>query len=331
MNDFPEIALFYDLYRAGLPGSVESPTHEEINLLQAALATAGYTVVTHYVSPYSLPTFPKDYIQRAYAFVYAGGPPGFPDREALLPAYASLLGFRLIGSGPKAHAVTLDKAMTKRLCGNAGIHVGEFLALDRIDERLAIEALERLGPVCFVKPNNEGSSIGIDATSRCDSVDALLETGTRLLARYGKIIIEPYYEGDDYTVSVVGNAPDFTVAGPLQIHSPAIYDTAAKKEDYDAGSIRVTCDTDLRPGTLARMRADAQIAFTILGMHDLGRFDFRLTPAGYPVFIEANTTPGLHPEHSNLPRTFKEDGIGFTELMMLIVQSAILRYKAAGR
>ena len=62
-----------------------------------------------------------------------------------------------------------------------------------------------------------------------------------------------------------------------------------------------------------------------LGCRDAGRVDLRCDAGGEPHFLEVNPLAGLHPRHSDLPILCRSAGIGFEELLDLIVASVRLR------
>jgi D-alanine-D-alanine ligase len=67
-----------------------------------------------------------------------------------------------------------------------------------------------------------------------------------------------------------------------------------------------------------------------LGCEDAGRVDIRYDNAGKAGFIEINPLPGLHPQHSDLPMLAAMNGIGFNELMKMIMDSAITKTAMPG-
>ena len=78
---------------------------------------------------------------------------------------------------------------------------------------------------------------------------------------------------------------------------------------------------------LAGMRALQ--AYRALECRDTARIDFRSDAHGEPFFLEANPLAGLHPSHSDLPILAAQAGIGFVELIGLILDAGLARYGLA--
>ncbi|HEY8711317.1 MAG TPA: hypothetical protein VIM68_00520, partial [Thermoanaerobaculia bacterium] len=58
----------------------------------------------------------------------------------------------------------------------------------------------------FSKPCNEGSSMGITASSFCEDETALRAAIDRL-SQYGPVLIEEFLSGDEYTVGIIDGEP----------------------------------------------------------------------------------------------------------------------------
>jgi D-alanine-D-alanine ligase len=71
----------------------------------------------------------------------------------------------------------------------------------------------------------------------------------------------------------------------------------------------------------------ALAAWRGLGCRDAGRLDFRSDASGRPNFMEINPLAGLHPKHSDLPIIFGLMGKTFSQLIDLIMRSALKRLR----
>jgi D-alanine-D-alanine ligase len=196
-------------------------------------------------------------------------------REAFYPALLDQLGLRHTGSSASALAICLDKALAKRVVAAAGVAVpgGQLV-------RCLAELGELPPPPLIVKPNFEGSSKGLALVTR-DVREAVVAA----LARYPDgVLVEDYVPGEDVAVGWVdglGLLPAIHYR-----HARAIYDYALKHETPDGVSV------ELAPLSPA-LRDAAARAFAALGVTGYGRADFRVTPAGEPVFLELNPLPSL--------------------------------------
>jgi D-alanine-D-alanine ligase len=156
-----------------------------------------------------------------------------------------------------------------------------------------------------VKPNAEGSTVGLTIVSREDDVAAALH----LAFEYGaEVLIEQFIPGRELTVAVLGNE----VLPIVEIRPQGgHYDYESK---YTAGKSEYVCPADL-PAPLAAHIADLGLrAARALGAAGVSRADFRLSPEGEPYCLELNTIPGMTPT-SLVPMAAKARGISYDELV----------------
>ncbi len=251
-------------------------------------------------------------------------------REALVPALCELLGLAYTGSDPLTLAATLDKSVAKRLV-SADVATPRWLTVRRLAD---LERFDLTFPV-FAKPNDEGSSKGIHANSRCEDFAALLTVCTGLLDTYGRpVLVEEFVRGDEVTVGVVGNQ-DPEVIGimhvvPLQKPSDPNHSTAdfvyslEVKRDWEQ-QVRYAIPPELPEDVCKRIEAAALKAFRLLDCRDVARIDFRVTADGEPHFIEANPLPGLSPISGDLVLMAKAMGWTWERLIKRIVAEAEFR------
>jgi D-alanine-D-alanine ligase len=188
--------------------------------------------------------------------------------------------------------------------------VPDFVVLDAASDFAAVEA--RLGLPLFVKPANEGSSIGISKVKQAGELRAAYE----LAARYDSCVIaEKYLAGGEFTVGILAGQ-----ALPVIRIVPA-----TEFYDYDAKYLRD--DTEYRiPSGLgeqseAEMRDLAMRAFAVLGGRGWGRMDLMLDAAGRIYCLEANTSPGMT-DHSLVPMAAKAAGVQFPQLVLKLLEEA---------
>ncbi|HYG33076.1 MAG TPA: D-alanine--D-alanine ligase, partial [Methylophilaceae bacterium] len=104
------------------------------------------------------------------------------------------------GSGVMASAVGMDKWRTKLLWRAAGIATPNFELVDADSDYAGIEA--RLGLPLFVKPANEGSSIGISKVKQKGELRAAFEEAAKADPL---VIAEKFIGGGEYTVGILGD------------------------------------------------------------------------------------------------------------------------------
>ncbi len=216
------------------------------------------------------------------------------------------------GSGVLASALAMDKWRTKLVWQAAGIPVPDYAMLDETTDFAAVET--RLGLPLFVKPANEGSSIGITKVAQAGNLHAAWETA----ARYDKLVLaERFVDAGEYTVGILAGQ-----ALPLIRIVPATdyYDYEAK---YSRDDTEYRIPSGLPPEREKEIQALALKAFDILGSRGWGRVDVMLDSAGMAYALEVNSAPGMT-DHSLVPMAARAAGIEFEELVVRILAEATL-------
>jgi D-alanine-D-alanine ligase len=221
-----------------------------------------------------------------------------------------LMGIPYTGSGVMASSVGMDKWRTKLLWRAADVVTPDFALVDAESDFAAIE--KKLGLPLFVKPANEGSSIGITKVKQAGD----LKPAYHLAAKSDPLVIaEQFVGGGEYTVGILGDK-----ALPVIRIVPAneFYDYEAK---YLRDDTQYLCPCGLSPEKETQIQAEALQAFRTVGGRGWGRVDFLMDEAGKHYFLEVNTSPGMT-DHSLVPMGAKAAGISFDELVVSILEMA---------
>jgi D-alanine-D-alanine ligase len=210
-------------------------------------------------------------------------------------------------SGVLASALAMDKARTKEVYRTRGLPVAESRLVARAD----VAAGHVLPPPYVVKPNNEGSSVGVHIVRAGSNAPRLDDTMP------ATVMVEAFVPGRELTVTVLGDRPLCVT----DILTDGWYDWEAK---YAPGGSRHVCPADL-PETIAALCLDhALVAHRALGCRGISRTDFRWDEAKGPaglVLLETNTQPGMTPT-SLSPEQAAAVGIPFPDLCDLLVRDA---------
>ncbi|MBN2446810.1 MAG: ATP-grasp domain-containing protein [Phycisphaerae bacterium] len=248
-------------------------------------------------------------------------------REAQVPALLEMYGIAYTFSDPLVCALTLDKAMTKRVVQSAGLRTPRFRVVSSLDD---VESVDLEFPL-FAKPLAEGTGKGVDSKSRVDSAEALKVVCARLLTVFQQpVLVEEYLPGREFTTAILGTGPNAAVLGTMEFTIRA----GAPATDYSY-QVKEQCEhcVDYFPmptGPLREQVEDLALrAYRVLECRDTGRVDIRLDAWGRPAFIEINPLPGLHPTHSDLPMIATQEGMVYEELIGRIVHSALARRESA--
>ena len=231
--------------------------------------------------------------------------------DGTMQGVLELFGIPYTGSGVMASAIGMDKWRTKLIWRAADIKTPAFEVVKADSDFAAIE--QKLGLPLFVKPANEGSSIGISKVKNVGELKAAYE----LAAKSDPLVIaEQFVGGGEYTVGILGDR-----ALPIVRIVPAneFYDFEAK---YLRDDTQYLCPCGLSAEQEAEIQAEALQAFKAIGGCGWGRVDFLMDENGKHYFLEVNTSPGMT-DHSLVPMAAKAAGISFNDLVKQILCIAV--------
>jgi D-alanine-D-alanine ligase len=250
-------------------------------------------------------------------------------REAQVPALLEMYEIPHTFSDPLVCALTLDKAMAKRIVASAGLPTPAFHVVESEDDIAGVDLPYPL----FAKPLAEGTGKGIDGESKLSAPEEMERVCRRLLREFGQpVLVEEYLPGREFTTGIVGTGRSARVVGSLEVRAAA----GAPTKDYSY-EMKERCEefVDYVPVERGELREEVEAmaltAYTALQVRDAGRLDFRLDSEGRPAFLEVNPLPGLHPTHSDLPMIATDAGMSFVDLIGAIVDSAAARIGVGGR
>jgi D-alanine-D-alanine ligase len=240
-------------------------------------------------------------------------------REAQVPALCELYDQPYVFSDPLTMAVTLDKAVAKRLVRDAGVPTAAFAVL----ERAADARRSAVGFPAFVKPLAEGTGKGCGGRSRVRNLAELEAEAQRLIAEFAQpVIVEAYLPGREFTVGVVGQGAAAEVIAVLELlvgqaYEGGVYGYANKQDFGPHLSLKLADDAEAR-----RAAERALAAYRALGCRDVGRVDLKSDAAGEPQFLEINPIPGLTEGFSDLPVLVDMTGRSYDWLIRRILSEA---------
>ncbi len=257
---------------------------------------------------------------------------GGSGEDGTVQGLLELAGKKYTGSGVLASALAMDKRTSKLVFREAGVVTPEWRLLSsrrelRHDSRggspslpgdlplgRARDAVSELGgyPI-VVKPNDQGSTVGLTVVREEGGLDAAVE----LAAAYSKdVIVERFVPGREVTVAVFGGEPLPVVE---IVPRGGLYDYESK---YTKGVSEYVCPADLPADLAGELAAAGLAAFEALGCCGYARVDFRLSPENECHCLEVNTVPGMT-EVSLVPMAAAAVGIDFGELTERIVSMAL--------
>jgi len=229
-----------------------------------------------------------------------------------------------VGSGVLGSAVAMDKDVAKRLLRDAGLEVAPFLTLRRRDlDTVDFEAVStRLGLPLFVKPANQGSSVGVSKVRDAGEFAPALALA---FSFDHKVLLESAIAGREIECAVLGNdIPEASVCGEVVVHDEFYsYDTKYISETGAEIVVPAAIDADAQQ----RIREIALRAYQTLECAGLARVDVFLTAEGRVVINEINTLPGFT-RISMYPKLWGASGLSYRALITRLVELALERHRA---
>lgn len=218
-----------------------------------------------------------------------------------------MMGIPYTGSGVLASALAMDKFRTKLVWQAVNLPMPAYNLLTSASDWDAV--VRQLGLPLFVKPANEGSSVGI---SKVKSVAELPAAYAEAAKHDAIVIAEKYIGGGEYTVAILGGK-----ALPVIKIEPAneFYDYEAK---YLRDDTRYLCPSGLTPEKETEMQQLARQAFAVVGGTGWGRVDFLKDENDKIYLLEINTSPGMT-DHSLVPMAARAAGKNFDQLVVEIL------------
>ena len=276
-------------------------------LVAASLTKKGYSVTAIDVG--------RDLPQRlinediGVAFIALHGRYG---EDGCVQGLLEVMGIPYTGSGVSASAICMDKLLSKEILEHHGISTPKYTVFrkDTAGDPPSVRY-----PV-VVKPLREGSTIGISVVSEKKDINPALDNALQ----YGDTaLIEEYIAGMEVTAGIIGDKPL-----PLVEIVPrgGFYDFNTKTS---GGMAEYIVPARLAAAVSEKIQDVALTAHKTLGCCYVSRVDFRVDPAGQPYVLEVNTIPGMT-ETSLLPKAAGEAGIGYDDLVEMILSSAF-KYK----
>ena len=240
---------------------------------------------------------------------------GGSGEDGTVQALLDLAGIPYTGSGKLGSALGWDKDVAKRLFVAAGVPTPDWLMAPISSSAAA----QWLGFPLIVKPNGQGSTVGLTLVRTPPELDAALELAGRFDAQ---VMLERYIDGRELTVGILDDQP--LAVGEIISNTGPIFDYAAK---YQPGGAEEIFPADLTPEQTEKIQSLAVRVHRALKLDVYSRVDFRMDSDGRFWCLEVNTLPGLT-EASLLPRAAAAVGISFPELCERICRGALARHGA---
>jgi D-alanine-D-alanine ligase len=224
-----------------------------------------------------------------------------------------IMGIPYTGSGILASAIGMNKTIAKQVFQSKGLLVGPYEVIHHETRDRLTVALDAIQFPAVIKPNAEGSSVGVSLVFKREEVAPAVE----LAFKYGnEILIEKFIKGKEVQVGILGNR----ALGAIEIvPKRAFYDYEAK---YEKGMSDHFFPARIPDAVYKKTLAAGLAAHQAIGCRGYSRVDFIIDDSGAPYILEVNTLPGMTAT-SLLPEIAKGVGLSFPDLVEEIVRLAI--------
>lgn len=243
-------------------------------------------------------------------------------RKAQSTILLEMLNAKYVGSDALSLLIANNKYYAKKLVSEK-IHVAKGVLLFNVDTIPS----DFKYPV-VIKPNGEGSSLGITQESICNSEVELKHRLPLWLSKFKTIIVEEYIPGYEITCFLIGNKCKYVLNEVIvcEYNGITYFDNFVFGINEKSGRTRkeYLAHKFLSQKQIEIICSTAKLAFELLDMHDFARVDFRLDNQGQLTFIEINGNPVIS-QTSEIGLISRERKISFGKLVSRIIDSAEMR------
>ena len=217
------------------------------------------------------------------------------------------------GSGVKVSQLAINKIATYRRLSKNNIQVPSYFVVQKSERGLEQSVFQHFpGASVIVKPNCEGSSIGITIVNDCQNLSKALEEAFKY---DDQVIVERYITGKELTVSILGDK----LLPVVEIKPRNVFfDFQAK---YQSGATEYIVPAQIDGLLTERIQRIAFETHKAIGCRHLSRVDLILDEMQVPYVLEINTIPGMT-STSLLPKAALASGINFTKLCLTLIKLA---------
>ncbi len=243
-------------------------------------------------------------------FIAIHGPFG---EDGRIQGLLEILNLPYTGSGPLASGLGANKLLFRKIMIAENILIPKFIPYYPKEKQDKI--LNRLSLPLFIKPHNQGSSIGVSLVKNRSGLSSAINKAQQL----SKIIlIDEAVQGREVSCGVIGNQKPQALPVAEIIPKKSFFNYRAK---YKQGETEEIIPARINQTITKKIQKLAVKIHQILDCRGFSRTDFIVNKNQEAVVLEINTIPGLTPQ-SILPKEAKAAGLGYTEMIAKIIKLA---------
>jgi len=235
--------------------------------------------------------------------------------DGTLQGFLELCGVPFMGSDTLSSALAMDKAIAKQVFKSVNIATPKY----RIINKKNIESyLPKLKCPCVIKPNNLGSSIGIEIVHKQKELKSAIKKALTA-DKHGQVLVEKFIKGRELTVPILDNC-----ALPIIEIKPKSPDRWFDYQvKYDSNLVDEIVPAPIPDKITKKTRDLALRAHKALKCRHLSRVDMILQEKTNQLYVlEVNTLPGMT-SASLFPKSARAAGMKFSELLDKLIKLAI--------
>lgn len=238
------------------------------------------------------------------------------NRKCLIAAICEAYHIKYLGADAYMQAVCQDKQLSKILLNGTCLKAPRGVLFS--PESLNYDSLDFLQFPVIVKPNLEGSSIGISDNSIADNKENAIKIIQNILNKFPPVLVEEYIPGREISICCVGkNSVDLMEAVELQINDKNYFEKQVWGYESKKGGKYKVQRHIVTPQIPQQILSDAKKLFLSLGKVDYMRIDGRLYKDDF-YLIEFTPDCSLHPE-CFMYETFKHNHYSYDEMIAFLI------------
>lgn len=240
---------------------------------------------------------------------------GTPGENGVLQGYFDLLGIPYTTGGVLNTSVTFNKGLTTTVLRAKGYNTANSIVLRATDHYSATRVLREIGLPCFVKPNEGGSSFGIEKVTKEDQLHRAID---KALEVDEEVIIESFMDGREVSCGVIPWEGKVKALPLTEIRTDReFFDFQAK---YEGASEEIT-PAPISEFLRREIQRISENIYHLLNCKGFIRIDFKLVN-DRPHIIEINTVPGFS-SASIVPQQLAEAGISIESMITSVLKQAM--------
>lgn len=238
-------------------------------------------------------------------------------RYTHIPALLEMLGVPYVGSGPQAHAVALDKIMTKIVLQQHGLPTPEFWFFSSAEDNMD----DVTYPV-IVKPKMEAVSMGLKIVH---NIEDLQEAVKHIIENFQQqALVERFISGREFAVGMLGNGPDLEIL-PVVEFDLGDPDGIQTLDDKLSKPVEKICPAKISDELAQEIKRLARESFYALNISDFSRVDLRMDADENLYILELNSMASLGVTGSYV-NSAKVAGYTYDSMVNRMLDVAAVRY-----